>query len=52
MLRYRIDEAVFGVSEAKRHLLLSDPQAQLGLTLFGEAEKLISLSKGSTRAAN
>jgi carboxyl-terminal processing protease len=52
MMRYRIDEAVFGVAEAKRHLLSADPQAQLALTLFGEAEKLISLSRGATRAAN
>ena len=52
MIRYRIDEAVFGLSEAKRHLLMVDPQAQLGLTMFGEAEKLLSLGKGSTRAAN
>ena len=52
MIRYRIDEAVFGLSEAKRHLLAVDPQAQLGLTMFGEAEKLLGLGKGSTRAAN
>jgi carboxyl-terminal processing protease len=52
MIRYRIDEAVFGLAEAKRHLLLADPQAQLALTMFGEAEKLNGLGKGSTRAAN
>jgi len=52
MMRYRIDEAVFGLAEAKRHLLSIDPQAQLGLTMFGEAEKLISLGKGNSRAAN
>jgi carboxyl-terminal processing protease len=52
MIRYRIDEAVFGVAEAKRHLLLADPQAQLALTMFGEAEKLIGLAKSNTRAAN
>lgn len=52
MLRHRIDEAVFGLAEAKRHLLSADPQAQLGLTMFGEAEKLIGLGRGSTRAAN
>jgi carboxyl-terminal processing protease len=52
MMRYRIDEAVFGLAEAKRHLLQADPQAQLALTLFGEAEKLNGLGKGSTRAAN
>jgi carboxyl-terminal processing protease len=50
MIRYRIEEVVFGMVEAKRHLLTQDPQAQLGLTLFGEAEKLLAMSKGSTRA--
>ncbi|OFW29663.1 MAG: hypothetical protein A3H97_01865 [Acidobacteria bacterium RIFCSPLOWO2_02_FULL_65_29] len=52
MLRYRIDEAVFGLSAAKRHLIEVDPQAQLGLTTFAEAEKLLTLGGGSTRAAN
>jgi len=52
MIRYRIDEAIFGVAEAKRHLLTVDPQAQLGLASFSEAEKLNGLAKGSTRAAN
>ena len=48
MMRYRIDEAVFGLAEAKRHLLEVDPQAQLALTLFSEAEKLGGLARGGT----
>src|SRR5262245_29618807 len=40
MIRYEIDLALFGNAEAKRHLLSADPQAQLALTLFGEAGKL------------
>jgi carboxyl-terminal processing protease len=52
MIRYRIDEAVFGLAEAKRHLLLADPQAQLAMTMFGEAEKLIGLGRGTARSAN
>jgi carboxyl-terminal processing protease len=52
MIRYRIDEAVFGVAEAKRHLLSVDPQALVGLSAFGDAEKLNGLGRGSTRAAN
>jgi carboxyl-terminal processing protease len=52
MIRFRVDEAVFGVAEAKRHLLSVDPQAQLALTSFADAEKLNGLGKGSTRAAN
>jgi carboxyl-terminal processing protease len=35
MIRYDIDLALFGTSEARRHLLQADPQAKLGLTLFG-----------------
>jgi hypothetical protein len=31
-------------------LIPADPQAQLGLASFGEAEKLQGLSKASTRA--
>jgi carboxyl-terminal processing protease len=50
MIRYRIEEVVFGIAEAKRHLLAADPQAQLGLSLFGEAERLIAMSKGTSRA--
>jgi len=52
MVRYEIDRALFGVKEARRHLVLVDPQAQLALTLFGEAEKLISVTKGGTSPAN
>jgi hypothetical protein len=52
MIRFRVDEAVFGVAESKRHLLSVDPQAQLALTSFAEAEKLNGLGKGSTRAAH
>jgi hypothetical protein len=52
MIRFRVDEAVFGVAEAKRNLLSVDPQAQLALTSFADAEKLNGLGKGSTRAAN
>ena len=42
MIRYRIDEAVFGVADAQRHLIEVDPQAQLALTQFGEAQKLLT----------
>ena len=49
MIRYRIDEAVFGKSEALRRIVPVDPQAQLGVASFGEAEKLQGLSR-STRA--
>jgi carboxyl-terminal processing protease len=51
MIRFRIDEAVFGIAEARRHLVGVDPQAQAALALFGEAQKLTELSKaGRTKA--
>jgi len=52
MIRFRIDEAVFGVSEAQRHLVAADPQAQVALSMFGEAQKLTELSRtvGRTKA--
>ncbi len=50
MLRYRIDEAVFGVSEARRHVVSVDPQVQLALSMFGEAEKLSGLARNAVRA--
>jgi carboxyl-terminal processing protease len=49
MVRFRIDEVVFGMSEARRHLLTVDPQAQLALTQFGEAQKLTELSHQATK---
>ena len=52
MIRYRIDEQVFGLAEAYRHLVQVDPQAQLGVSMFGEAQKLLLLNKGTGRSAN
>jgi carboxyl-terminal processing protease len=52
MIRYRIDEAVFGLAEAQKHLVQVDPQAQLGMTMFGEAQKLLVLGQGNSRPAN
>ena len=50
MIRFRIDEALFGMSDARRHLLGVDPQAQLALTMFGEAQKLLEMGRGTTKA--
>ena len=52
MIRFRIDEAVFGIAEARRHLILIDPQAQLAMQMFGEAQKLLELNKGRRTRAN
>jgi carboxyl-terminal processing protease len=51
MLRFEIDNAVFGIADARRHLIGVDPQAQAALTMFGEAQKLTELSRaGKTKA--
>jgi carboxyl-terminal processing protease len=50
MLRYRIDEVLFGIAEARRRLIGVDPQAQLALTMLPEAEKLKGLGQAAQRA--
>jgi carboxyl-terminal processing protease len=52
MIRFEIDNAVFGIAEARRHLISVDPQAQAALQLFPEAQKLLELSKGSRTKVN
>jgi carboxyl-terminal processing protease len=47
MIRFEIDNGVFGIADARRHLIGVDPQAQAALTMFGEAQKLTELSKGA-----
>jgi carboxyl-terminal processing protease len=50
MIRFEIDNALFGVADAWRHLIGVDPQAQVALTEFGEAQKLLELNKVATKA--
>jgi carboxyl-terminal processing protease len=45
MLRFGIDEALFGIDVARRRLLSEDPQAQFALGQFSEAERLIRLTQ-------
>src|SRR3954453_2679992 len=47
MIRFEIDNAVFGIADARRHLIEVDPQAQAALTMFGEAQKLTELGKAT-----
>jgi carboxyl-terminal processing protease len=51
MIRFDIDLAVFGVATARRHLIETDPQAQLALGLFGEAEQLTQLARSKGKEA-
>jgi carboxyl-terminal processing protease len=50
MMRFEIDAALFGVSDAWRHMIAVDPQAQVALGQFGEAQRLLALNKGSNKA--
>jgi carboxyl-terminal processing protease len=51
MIRYDIDLALFGVEQARRHLLAKDPQAQFALSQFPEAVRLTELSRARTTAS-
>lgn len=52
MIHYEIDKDLFGEIEARRNLFRRDPQAQHALTLFDEAEALLSLSSAPGRVAS
>jgi len=52
MIRFEIDNGVFGIAEARRHLIGVDPQAQAALTMFAEAQKLTELSRNGRTKAN
>ena len=45
MMRYDIDLALFGISEARRNLIMQDPQAQFALNQFGEAARITALTR-------
>jgi carboxyl-terminal processing protease len=51
LIHYEIDLALFGVSEARRNLVVRDPQAQFGETMFGEAERLTEMARAKTTRA-
>ena len=52
MIRFEIDRAVFTVGDARRHLIMVEPQAQAALAMFGEAQKLTLLSRAATKAGH
>jgi carboxyl-terminal processing protease len=45
MIKYDIDLALFGVSEARRNLIAKDPQAQFALSQFPDAIKLTDMAR-------
>jgi hypothetical protein len=50
MIHYEIDLALFGVGEARRNLILQDPQARFALSQFSEAQRLTELARNTTRS--
>jgi hypothetical protein len=52
MMRFEIDRSLFGIAEARRHLIDVDPQARVALTMFGEAQKLSDLARTPSKAAH
>jgi hypothetical protein len=46
MLHFEIDVTLFSPSEARRNFFGKDPQAQYALSLFPEAERLLTLAHG------
>jgi hypothetical protein len=52
MIRFEIDRALFGVAEARRHLVEVDPQARVAMTMFGEAQRLSDLARTPSKAAH
>ena len=48
MIHLQIDNALFGIEEARRNLIERDPIAQAALSLFPEAEKLMAAGRSKT----
>jgi len=44
MIHFDIDQALFGVAEARRNLIGKDPQAQFALSQFPDAVRLTQLT--------
>jgi carboxyl-terminal processing protease len=49
MIHYEIDLALFGVEEARRNLIMQDPQSKFALAQFGEAQRLTELARNTPR---
>ena len=48
MIRYEIDLNLWTVSDARRHLIATDPQAQLAMGFFPEAERLARAARAKS----
>jgi carboxyl-terminal processing protease len=45
MIHFEIDNALFGIDEARKNLIARDPQAQFALSQFAEAQRLTDLAR-------
>ncbi len=45
MIKQSVDLALFGVEEARRNLIVRDPQAQVAMGMFGDAERLTAMAR-------
>jgi carboxyl-terminal processing protease len=52
MIRYEIDLNLWTVEDARRHLITTDPQAQLALGSFAEAERMVLAARGRSSRGN
>jgi carboxyl-terminal processing protease len=50
MIKYQINLALFGVEEARRDLVAQDPQTQVAMNLFPDAERLAQLARARAQA--
>ncbi|CAN5826654.1 hypothetical protein BH24ACI5_BH24ACI5_09540 [soil metagenome] len=48
MIHYDIDIALFGVEEARRNLVMRDPQAQFALTQFADAARMTGVTRAKS----
>jgi len=52
MIRYEIDLNLWTVEDARRRLIMADPQARQALTHFAEAERLVQAARGRASRGN
>ncbi len=50
MIKQSVDLALFGVEEARRNLIVRDPQAQVAMGMFGDAERLTAMARARAAA--
>jgi carboxyl-terminal processing protease len=48
IIHFEIDNALFGIDEARKNLIMKDPQAQFALGQFPEAQRLTDLARANT----